>query len=355
MPIRALICGAFAATLMAGGAGAVREGVATCFPCAFSDKKSARLTGLTSKGRDENNKDVAFFFWANNERLIFGLDANGNESFSLYAVNRDGTQQKELVRGSRGIVLFPTNTRVLDRLDHDPDHVPVSNNERNKFYPDVYRLNVYTGKMNRVETNPGHIQGWGTDWDGNVRIALGHPDLRGGAASEDELLRQSVYYRSTPDAEWKVVYSAHTFDEPSFMPLDFTADNKTLYVATNQNRDTLALYTFDPETGELGEMIHGDDRADLTGLRLSPKDHRPLWISWQYELPEKVMLDEEFAALQAMIDEAFPENVNGIRSISKDENRMLIFSASDRDPGSLLPVRQGRGKDRVFCPASKMD
>ncbi len=331
------------------------EGRRNLFSMRLSDRASARLTSFQSKGKSQWNTDVAFYFWANDERLIFGLDSGGNESFSLFAVNRDGTQRRELVKGSTGIVFFPTNTRLLNRLDHDPEHILVSNNERSKFYPDVFRLNIYTGKMTRVETNPGYIQGYGVDWDGNVRIAVGHPDARGRALREGELLRQLLYYRPTADTEWKSVHSTHYFDGAYFLPLAFSADNKTLYVATNEGRDTVALYTFDPETGELGELILADDRADLagenigSGLRFSPKDYRPLWVSWQHELPEKVMLDEEFASLQSTIDAAFPGNQNSITSISKDENRMLIYSGSDRDPGSYYLYDKVAGKIEFFA------
>ena len=326
------------------------EGRRNLFSMRLADKVSARLTSFKSKGRPEDNKDVAFFFWANNERLIFGLDSGGNESFSLFAVDRDGTNGRVLVKGSEGIVFFPTNTNILSRLKHDPDHILVSNNERSKFYPDVFRLNVYTGKMDRLETNPGHIQGWGTDWDGNVRFAVGHPESQGRAFREGELLEQLVYYRPTVDAEWQVVHTTHYFDGPNFIPLDFAADNKTLYVATNEGRDTLALYTFAPETGELGDLILADDRADVgSGLRLSPKDHRPLWVSWQYELPEKAMLDQEFADLQATLDASFPDNVNSIGSISEDENRMMIYSGNDRDPGTYYLYDKAAGKIEFFA------
>ena len=312
------------------------------FAMRLDDRKAVRLTGL-------KDKDVAYFLWASDERLLFGLDSDGNESFSLYAVNRDGTEQKELVRGASGITLFPTSTFVLDRLEHDAEHVLVRNNERSKFYPDVYRLNIYTGRMRRTETNPGHFLGWGTDWDGNVRVAVGHPDNRGRAQREDEALQQFTYYRATPDDEWKIVHRTHTFDGPSFAPLAFTADNKTMYVATNHERDTLALHTFDPETGELGELIHSDENADVASLRLSPKDRRPLWVSWEYELPEKVMLDEEFAALQATVDGAFPQHENRITSISNDEARMLIYSGNDRDPGSYYLYDKTAGTIEFFA------
>ncbi len=324
------------------------EGRRNLFTMRLSDKAGTRLTSYRSKGRDDSNQDVAFFFWANDERLIFGLDSAGNESFSWFAVNRDGTEGRTLVQGSTGIVLFPTNTSLLSRLDDDPEHVLVMNNERSKFYPDVFRLNIYTGRMSRVETNPGYIQGYGVDWDGNVRIAVGHPDATGRALREGELLKQNLYYRATPDDDWKIAHSTHYFDGPVFAPLAFAADNRTLYVSTNEGRDTSAIYTFDPETGELGELILADDRSDLTGLTLSPKDHRPLWVSWQYELPEKVMLDEEFAALQATIDGALPGNVNRITSMSDDENRAIIYSGSDRDPGTYYLYDKSAGTIEFF-------
>lgn len=331
------------------------EGRRNLFTMRLSDKASARLTSFRNKGREQDSRDVAFFFWANDERLIFGLDSAGNESFSWYAVNRDGTNGRTLVQGSTGIVLFPTNTNLLSRLDHDPEHVLVTNNERSKFYPDVFRLNVYTGRMSRVDTNPGYIQAYGVDWDGNVRTAVGHPDATGRALKDGELLKQHLYYRATPDSDWEIVHSTHYFDGAYFQPLAFAADNKTLYVATNEDRDKVALYTFDPETGELGELILADDRADLagenigSGLRLSPRDHRPLWVSWQYEMPEKVMLDEEFAALQATIDGAFPGKVNSITSMSQDENRAIIYSGSDRDPGTYYLYDKPAGTIEFFA------
>ncbi len=326
------------------------EGRRNLFSMRLSDRKSARLTSLKSTGRSASNRNIAFFFWANNERLIFGMDAEGNESFSLYAVNRDGAQRRELFKGGRGIVLVPTYTQLLNRLIDDPDHILVTNNERNKFYPDVFRMNIYNGKMTRVETNPGYIQAWITDWDGNVRFGVGHPDSRGRALEDGELLRQLSYYRPAPDAEWQVAHATHYFDGPVFTPLAFTADNQSLYVASNEGRDTRALYIFDPETGQLGELIVADDRADIgSGLEISPKDRRPLWVSWQYELPEKVMLDEEFAALQATIDAAFPNQRNSITSMSRDEERMLVYSGSDRDPGTYYLYDKAAGTIEFFA------
>ena len=60
--------------------------------------------------------DIVYFFWATNDRLIYGIDAEGNEAFGLYAVNKDGSDWRELIEPVYGVQLFPTSTFLLDRL-----------------------------------------------------------------------------------------------------------------------------------------------------------------------------------------------------------------------------------------------
>ena len=54
--------------------------------------------------------------------------------------------------------------------------------------------------------------------------------------------------------------------DESISPLAFDFDNKTLYVASNIGRDKNAVYTYDPETDQLGDMIFSHDEVDVTGL-----------------------------------------------------------------------------------------
>ena len=105
------------------------EGRRNLFAMRLSDRKVRSADEPQKHGQGARyNKDIAFFFWANDERLIFGMDADGNESFSMFAVNSDGTRQRQLFKGDRGIVLFSTYTRPLDLLEDDPEHILVTNN-----------------------------------------------------------------------------------------------------------------------------------------------------------------------------------------------------------------------------------
>ena len=68
-----------------------------------------------------------------------------------------------------------------------------------------------------------------------------------------------------------------------------------------------------------------------------------------------VMLDEEFAELQATIDGAFPDHVNRITSISQDEGRMLIYSGNDRDPGTYYLYDKAAGTIEYFAEPRSWD
>ena len=92
-----------------------------------------RATAITNGRRT----DISDFFWVTDERLVYTIDVDGNEAFGLFAIDRDGSDWRELVRPARGIELFPRQVRPLDRLDDAPDHILVTDNERRKRYPDV--------------------------------------------------------------------------------------------------------------------------------------------------------------------------------------------------------------------------
>jgi len=289
--------------------------------------------------------DISDFFWANDERIVYTIDVDGNEAFGLYAINRDGSDWRELVRPAPGIQVFPRQVLALDRLKDDPEHILVTDNQRRKLYPDVFKLNIYNGRMARAVHNPGFVTQWLTDHTGAVRAGIGSTD------DPRDLIAQIVY-RDSVDGEWRVLTEYHQFDDHGWTPVAFAADNRTLYVRSNMGRDTSALYTYDPEAQELGEMIFGHDVVDITGVGLSPYDHRLLTVAYEYERPVIEAIDPEWRALREAIDTALPETMNTVVSISDDERRLLLLSFSDRDPGNFYFMDRETNQLRYY--ASRM-
>ena len=88
--------------------------------------------------------------------MIFnrGTDDGGLSGLSTWAINADGTKPKELVPGDLEDG-YPTGVRqILDRMEDDDKHILVTYNKRRPKYTDVYKLNVFSGKLTLVAKDP---------------------------------------------------------------------------------------------------------------------------------------------------------------------------------------------------------
>ncbi len=270
--------------------------------------------------------DVAGFFWATNERLVFTVDSDGNESFGLYGVDRDGSRVRALIEPAPGIALVQRSASVMDRLESDPEHILVTYNDRNLFYADVYELDIQNGAKRRVTIPPGNPQFWMADHDGIVRFV----------AVEGERPRDLVsryMYRPDEDSEWTEIYSGHYF-ERGWVPLDFTADNQRLYVASNLEEDANGVYIYDPATKTMGEKLFSVPGYDVSDITLSRTEHDIVSINYADTHPQRHLVENHWKTIYEAIDAALPDTFNVISSMTDDEQRMIIFAGSDRDPGS---------------------
>ncbi|TMP04087.1 S9 family peptidase [Pseudoalteromonas sp. S3178] len=278
-----------------------------------------------------DDQDINNFSWANDNEIVFDLDSNGNEAFSLYKINVNTKRAKviELVGskvGSSGI----RSASIVHMLPNDPDHIIIQYNGRNIKAPDLYKLPLNSKwdrkhernyKMDIIAKNPGGYQGWLLDHDGDVRGALSIDGLRG-----------KFYYKNKDEEKFRVLREYNIEDE-NITPLAFDFDNKTLFVSSNIGRDTSALYYFHPEKNELGELIFGMPEVDVSNLMLSIKRKKLLGVRYLDEYPEVVYFDTETAQMMASLESAFKDKVVNVTSRSKDEVLNIVYVGSDTDPG----------------------
>ena len=297
--------------------------------------KAVAVTNLTGK-----QTDIAGYTWATPDRLLFFVDADGNEAFSVYAVDKNGRNGRTLFEGARGVTFFPTSMNILNLLDDDPDHILVAINEKRKAYPDVYRMNIKTGRKKTVVSNPGYVQGWLADNDGVVRAGLSD-------TGEPDKLITRIIYRADGDSEW-VTLDEFGFDDHGWQPVGFTADNKKMYVGSNLGRDTVAMYVYDPESREMGEMIYGRDDVDVGGPVMTRKTKELIGVSYTTDRQHIHYLDDEWASIQAGIDEAFPDTENYFTSIDLNDNRLIISATADRVPPTYYLYDRSANKLRFL-------
>ncbi|HEX7773808.1 MAG TPA: hypothetical protein VF435_15410 [Pyrinomonadaceae bacterium] len=179
-------------------------------------------SGQATRVTSAKARDITGYAWKGDSRIVYIQDTGGDENYRLYAVGIDGSNPKDLTPFEK------VRTQLIDRLEQNPNEILVGLNKRVPQVFDVYRINVNTGDMKMIAENPGNYTGWGTDWDGQLRIAI-----------TTDGVNNTLMFRNTEADKFAPVITT-SFKE-TIAPLVFTADNKQLYVVTNIGRDKTAI------------------------------------------------------------------------------------------------------------------
>lgn len=262
------------------------------------------------------DRDIAGYFWANDNRLIYMKDNGGDENYYLVAVDKDGKNEKKLTE------IKDVRTRIIDDLEDIPDEMIIGLNKRNPQVFDAYRINIVTGEMKMIAENPGNISGWMTDHEGKLRIAF-----------TTDGVSNSLLHRKTESEPFKKVITTN-FKE-SMSPLFFTFDNKNVYASSNLGRDKSAIVVFDLETGKEKEVLFQHDVVDVSGLNYSKKRKVLTSISYYVDKRGRKFLDKETENLYKEIEAKLGSELQfGIGASNEDESKFIVRTYSDRSRGA---------------------
>jgi dipeptidyl aminopeptidase/acylaminoacyl peptidase len=268
-----------------------------------------RLTSATKR-------DIGGYFWSAKDQIVYLQDDGGDENFHLYAVNADGGGQKDLTP-------FPgVRVGVVDDLRDDEDHLLVSLNKRDARVFDVFRLNTRNGEMELVAENPGSVTSWITDHEGKVR-----------AATQTDGVNSELLYRATEDEPFRKVLT--TDFRESVDPAFFTFDNKELYATSNLGRDKAAIVRLDPETGKELEVLFEHPEVDAGGLLASEKRKVLTAATYTKDKTEYHFFDDWRRGLQEKLEKQLPGSEVALVSMSRDEDKFIVRSMSDRSRGAF--------------------
>jgi dipeptidyl aminopeptidase/acylaminoacyl peptidase len=284
----------------------------------FNNRLNLYVVGInnndTTRITEFTDRDIKIYIWANDSKIIFAKDEDGDENFKLYSVGVDGSNLQKLSAEGN------FTTRIINELIEDEEHIIISNNSRNQSVFDVYRLNIEIGEKELLAENPGNIIEWIIDHDGKVRCAISTDGVNTG-----------VLYRKTEEEEFELV-TATNFKE-MLAPIAFTFDNKYIYAISNIDRDKGALIKYDIEQNKEIEVIFEHYDVDINRVFLSRKKEKIAAVSYQTWKTEYEFFDEEKEDIYRSIKRKVPGKEISITNFSRDEQRMIVRSYSDKSLG----------------------
>ncbi len=218
-----------------------------------------------------NDAMVTGYTWANNERLLFytsdelaihAVDYNGGTPRNFAATN---VVCKDECLATDEPVFLVNYRQVLSRLPADPDHVLVASNYENTLQPDLYKLNINTGKefVVKAGSNKQQLYRWPTDGEG--RILEGDPGqhevvsfLQFNSATREwtevpvdtDAERQTVV---SPDIASHLARLKREFgvEDVHFSSIDDNRTRAVLMVTSAQSAPDYYLYEFADESASL--------------------------------------------------------------------------------------------------------
>lgn len=276
-------------------------------------------TGEVKKVIEEKDEVIRGYGWANNDRLIYVMDKGGNENLHIFSVKIDGTGDKELTPYD-GV-----KVGILSFLKDDPDHIIVSMNKENKQIEEPYKLNIETGKIEKLFTNDdpqNPIAGYDFDKDGKLRA---YTKLKDGVNSQLFYSKDGgKTYDIIKDLNWKEGFGILKFNYASSNPHE-------AYVVSNLDTDKSVIQLYDLKANKVIKTVFSNDNYDAGGASLSRKRGYELdYFSYNGEKNEILPQSKYYKNLHSKIKAQFPNYEYGIADYTDDESMYLVVVNSDK-------------------------
>lgn len=260
-----------------------------------------------------DNDNIKYYWWANDEQLLYVKDTDGNEDYHLYVVNRDGSDNQCLTPFK--------NSQVLVHDTPADSIITVGINKRNPKVFDIYRMNIHSGHMEMVLKNPGNVIWWMPDQHNKVRLV-----------KSSDGVHETLLYRATEASPFREVLTTSVFE--NIEPVSFLADNPEQVVAiSNVGRDKEAVVELDLNTGKERRVIFQHDEVDVRSIRYSKDRTKPLFVNYVTWKEETHFLDDTLNRIHGKIAGRLRQMEVKLVNWNRDEDKFIARAYSDRSPG----------------------
>jgi len=276
--------------------------------------------------------------WTDDNRLmvyeVYDTGTFGTKTYSgnIYAVNSDASDPVQLFgyindagtvrgrlkdEGATGLLDVPEGGKGNALFIYQPWMTGNS-----KITTSVFSVDTHTGTRKQIET-----------FDDNVSVSAdnaGRPRVNIRWDLNDV---QSVQYRPTPDSEW--VGMPKSIAGSAFGLWFFEPDNNIAYAEISDHGEAAQLYKINFSAGTR-ERIGGQPNQEITDVERAGRMGPPVVLHYSAGKPKIDYLDPKspWTQLHAGLMKAFPGELVKFVDITRDEQKVLFYTYSDRDPGT---------------------
>lgn len=285
---------------------------------------------------EEKDELIRGFGWANEDRLIYVMDKGGNEDYHLFAVNIDGSNQKELTP------FDGVKVNILESLKEDKDHFIISMNKNNPQIFEPYKININTGDIEQIYSNDdaaNPINSYLFDKEGELR---GFVRMRDGVNMELYYTVDGKKYDLRKQLNWKDSFNVISFNYASDNPHE-------AYVISNLDSDKTKIYLYDLKEGKILKEVFSNDNYDVSGLSLSRyRDYELDYFSYEGDKRVVVPVSDYYKKLHNRITKKFPGYNYSIADVTDDESKYLIYLQSDKLYGTYYSYDSKSGDFKLL-------
>ena len=278
---------------------------------------------------------VSWIQWVGNDNVIVGLVAlKGVENDRWYVsrligVNRTTGKITKLLWGLEGQnaadVLWVPTDGSKEILVAGQNSIYGNDEE---FWPAVYRVDVTSGRSQRVQRGRTNVMDWGADQLGRVRYGIGY---------RDDKIQATLLYRPIHEDALHVVDRAKfSEDDGLAIPFLFLPDGDRGFVVKEIKGGRSAVVEVDFLTGEDVRTVHTADDSDVESVLLAPNGSKLLGVMTSSREAPLLWLDPTMAAYQKTLEAASPNSQVRIESFNGDQTKMIVRFSTAENPGLLF-------------------
>jgi dipeptidyl aminopeptidase/acylaminoacyl peptidase len=195
--------------------------------------------------------------------------------------------------------------------------------------PKLYKINIFTGRLYEVERSPTRYANFITDSDGS-------PVFVSGTNSNDD--SEIFHYKQKQWVKFEQAF------EGEVTPISVSDDNQIAYFSATDGDNFEGLYSYNL-SNQKKTLLHRSKSVDISRIHMT-RYGKAYAVEMDEDYPSYVYLDSTdlISQLHKQLRQSFGGNEAIIVSSSTDMSKVIVFSYSDKDPGSYYLFDQQKGQ-----------